>query len=257
MSILSVHKVSAAPWGTPLLKDLSFSLDAGTITAIIGPNGAGKSSLLHLLAGGHGLSAGELLLQGRPLGDYRLAERARHIGVLPQQASLNFPFSVEEVVSLGRTPHASGRLADRQIVQEVLEAVDINAFAQRIYTELSGGERQRVQLARALAQIWREQDAPGRVLLLDEPTSAMDLAHQQRLRHLLKEVAASGCAVVLITHDFNMACSCAETLIVINNGAAVAAGTVNDVVTPRMFMDVFGVSVYINRDLAFPQVLIT
>lgn len=257
MSIISVNNVSAAPWGKPLLKALSFTLEAGTITSVIGPNGAGKSSLLHILAGGHPVSDGDILFLDKPMASYSAALRARHIGVLPQHASLTFPFTVKDVVRLGRTPHASGRRADIKIVNEVLEATDTAMFASRVYTELSGGERQRVQIARALAQVWREEDAPGRVLLLDEPTSAMDLAHQQHLRHLLKTVAANGCAVMFITHDFNMACSTADEVIVIHKGAVAAAGSVRDVITSQMFMDVFDVSVYISGDLAFPQVLIT
>ena len=183
MAGLDLHRVSAAPWGAPLLQDISLQLAEGRVLAVIGPNGAGKSSLLHTIAGGLAVASGELHLDGRPLAGWPERERARALALQAQHSALNFPFTVEEVVLLGRIPHDSGS-AER--------------LRHRPFTQLSGGEKQRVQLARAVAQVWRREDAPCRLLLLDEPSSALDLAHQRMVLALVSRLAADGVAVVLV-----------------------------------------------------------
>lgn len=256
MDVLRLDNVSASPWGAALLRDVSFSLASETITAIIGPNGAGKSSLLHVMAGGSKVTAGDVNFLNKPLLQWPASERSRHIGFLPQSSRLSFPFTVEEVILLGRTPHECGRRCDRAIVQEVMAATDTDVLAQRPYTQLSGGEQQRVQLARCLAQIWREEDAKGRLLLLDEPGSAMDVAHQSKLKKLLKMMAQRGCAVAFVMHDFNMANAVADKVLVLRDGNVVAWGGVNEVITETMFLDVFDVSVYIRHEMGYPQVVV-
>lgn len=247
MSLLTVSRVCAAPYGVPLLQNIEFSLQAGQVLGLIGPNGAGKSTLLHAVAGGVALDSGQVLLNNMPLAGYGREQRARALAMQTQHAALNFPFSVEEVILLGRMPHASGSEMDRSILEEVLRATDTLPLRQRPYTQLSGGEKQRVQLARTLAQLWRAEDSPGRLLLLDEPNSALDLAHQRMVMTRVDELAASGCAVIVATHDFNLLAAHADQLLVLDDGRQHSYGSAESVLTQAMFAEVFQVDVMIER----------
>ena len=246
MSLLSLENVSAAPWGTPLLQDINLQLEAGQIMGIIGPNGAGKSSLLKLISNDLPLVAGSILMEGRSITQWPARERAGRLAVLPQLSLLNFPYRVEEVVQLGRTPHDTGHVADGGIITEVLDAVDAGHLRQRLYTRLSGGEKQRVQLARVLAQIWRGRKNETRLLLLDEPTTALDLAHQQQFVSVMRELAARGVGIVMVVHDFNLLASVASCLLALREGSQVISGSLEEVLTGRVFKQVFGVEVSIS-----------
>lgn len=243
--MLTVTAAAAAPWGTTLLQDIELELAAGEVLAIIGPNGAGKTTLLHLLAGGIALVQGTITLAGEPLAQWPQMKKARAVALLPQNSTLSFPFRVEEVVTLGRSPHASGAAADKKIVDSAMQTTDILKLSGRLYTQLSGGEKQRVQLARVLAQIWRAEDSDVRLLLLDEPTNALDLAHQQMIVHSIRQLAAAGCGVVLVVHDFNLAASVADEIIVLDRGQQVRKGAPEEVLTADTFRQVFAVDALI------------
>lgn len=255
--VISLTSVCAAPWGEELLSDIDFSLAQGQVMSILGPNGAGKTSLLNLLCGSVLPTRGQFTLGDQPLTDWPIRERARAQAVLPQQSSLNFPYTVEEVVLLGRTPHASGTTIDAQILDETLQATDTSDLRHRIYTQLSGGEKQRVQLARVFAQLWRAQDSETRLLLLDEPTSALDLSHQQLIMDSVRELARQGCAIVLVLHDFNLAARHTDLCLVLDGGRQRALGTPAQVLTPELFRQVFGVEVSVQEHPAgnFPLVI--
>jgi len=242
MNLLSVNKVDAAPWGEFVLRGIDLELLAGEVLGVIGPNGAGKSSLLKLLSGDISLTAGSIELMGQSLADWALLPRARTLAVLPQLSLLNFPYTVEEVILLGRTPHGTGYKRDQQIMQEVMLATDTQGLRGRIYTQLSGGEKQRVQLARVFAQVWRDEDRP-RLLLLDEPTTALDLAHQQLIMASIRNLANTGCGVVMVAHDFNLVASVAQQIIAVAEGRVVASGTPESVLTEEFFARIFGVQV--------------
>jgi len=247
MSTLQLSHINAAPWGAPLLEDINITLQPGAILALAGPNGAGKSTLLKLIAGDVKASAGELVLGDSPLVDWSPQERAQRLAFLPQMSLLNFPYTVEEVVLLGRTPHASGRTRDFAILEQVLQLTDTAALRQRLYTQLSGGEKQRTQLGRIFAQIWSEQSLAGSLLLLDEPTSSLDLAHQQQMLSAIRLLARRGCAVVLVIHDLNLAASVADHILVLDKGRQVAMGTPRQVLTPQLFKQVFQVDISISH----------
>lgn len=244
-TVLDVNDLHAAPYGAPLLQHIDFRLGPGETLGLVGPNGAGKSSLLHCLAGGLPISAGRILLGGTPVAAWPHLQRARSLAMQTQHANLNFPFSVEEVILLGRIPHASGRDADRAVLEEVLAATDTADLRRRPYTRLSGGERQRVQLARAVAQVWRSGDAPQRLLMLDEPSAALDPAHQRMVMDVVAGVAGGGCAVLIASHDFNLLSAHVDRLLVMQAGRQFACGRPDEVLTERLFDQVFEVPVQV------------
>jgi iron complex transport system ATP-binding protein len=257
VSVLELRDVTAAPWGRPLLAGIDLSLDAGEVLGIAGPNGAGKSSLLKTITGEIPLDSGEVLLGGRPQGTISRAERARQLACLPQLSLLNFPYTVDEVVSLGRIPHDTGLAVDASVAREVMQATDTLSLADPLYTQLSGGERQRVQLARILAQVWGPGSPHERLLLLDEPTSALDLAHQQLLAATVRRLADDGCAVVLVIHDLNLMAGLADRVAIIARGRLTSEGRPGEVLTEALFRDVFGVEVTVglHPDLQQPVIV--
>jgi iron complex transport system ATP-binding protein len=246
VNVLKLESIDAAPWGPPaLLRDINLNLNSGEILGIIGPNGAGKTSLLHTMAGDITPTKGKLHLMGEKLSHWSPRLKAQSVAVLPQLSPLAFPYRVEEVILLGRTPHSSGHTEDRVILQEVMEATDTARLQHRTYTQLSGGEKQRVQLARVFAQIWRGDNDQPRLLLLDEPTAALDLAHQQLILAALRSLVARHCAVVIVAHDFNLVTAIADQITVMCCGEQIAQGSCEAVVTPDVFSRVFGVDVTI------------
>ncbi|KGK82267.1 hemin ABC transporter ATP-binding protein [Stutzerimonas degradans] len=227
------------------VKGIDLRLHVGELFGVLGPNGAGKSSLLGALSGELSTAAGAVSLHGRALVDWPARERARHLAVLPQSSTLNFAFRVDEVVALGRLPHDSGREADARIVTEALEAADAAHLRARNYLELSGGERQRVHLARVLAQLW--PGGEGQVLLLDEPTSMLDPAHQHRVLRVLRDVAGRGAAVLVILHDLNLAARYCDRLLLLAEGCNRASGTPREVLRADLLQSVFDLEVLVQR----------
>ncbi|MFT6408527.1 MAG: iron complex transport system ATP-binding protein [Arenicella sp.] len=226
-----------------LVNSVSCHVNAGEVLAIIGPNGAGKSTLLNAIAGDIAFT-GTISIEG-------VAEqarlRARQIAVLPQLSLLSFPYRVSEVVGLARIPHNTGRQRDDEIVQEALTLMDIGYLSERLYTELSGGEKQRVQLARVFAQIWQKGDAPNgsRLLLLDEPTAALDLGHQKQLMIAIRELAKHGVAVVMVLHDINLAARYADRALAMLCSERLAFGSIKDVINQQNIKSLFEVDVHI------------
>jgi iron complex transport system ATP-binding protein len=238
--ILELHRVSVHLDGIARLHDLDLTLAPGEVTAVIGPNGAGKTTLLRLIAGELQAYAGRVCLGGREQEGWSLRQRARQLAVLPQVSSLNFPFTVAEVVALGRSPHGTGALVDAAVVDAALAAVDMLHLRGRLYTHLSGGEKQRAQLARVLAQIWRAEDAPARLLLLDEPTSSLDLGHQQQLMQCVRQFAGQGVAVLMVLHDINLALGFADRIVALHQGERIADGPAAQVISGELLQRLFG-----------------
>ncbi len=227
----------------PLLTAVDLSVKPGSVLAVVGPNGAGKTSLLKTLSGEMAPSAGRVMLQDRRLSDWPPEQRARLLGILPQQSTLGFPFRVDEVVALGRYPHATGKQRDEAIVDKALSTVDASHLKARTYTTLSGGEKQRVHLARVLAQVWEASPLGERYLLLDEPTAALDLAHQHMILQTARDMAKQGVGVLVILHDLNLAAHYADWLVMLKHGKIVASGDAHQVLTAEHIAEVFGISV--------------
>ncbi len=241
--MLKVGNLGCARGGCQILSGIDFCLEGGEVLAVLGTNGAGKSTLLATLSGELPRADGDIVLAGRPLDAWSAVARAQRLAVLPQSSSLAFAFSVEEVVLLGRLPHASGRDEDRRIAREAMRAADIEHLQQRSYLALSGGERQRVHLARVLAQIW--DSAEPACLLLDEPTASLDLAHQRLILQQAREIAQRGNAVLLVLHDLNLAARYADRLLLLDQGGMSALGTPWQVLQAERIKRVFGVEVQV------------
>ena len=225
-----------------LLAPMDFFLPAGQITAVIGPNGAGKSTLIGTLAGDKPLASGSLSLFGRPLSDWQPLEMAQHLAVLPQKSGLNFPFTVRQVIEMGRMPYGD-RALNQRVVDSVIQQLSLDALKGALYTMISGGEQQRTQLARVLAQIWppdlsgqsSEPDASYQALLmLDEPMTGLDLQYQRQLLGLLKKLTAQGVSVLVALHDLNLAYQTADHLLVLDQGQLIAQGTPESVLTTAL-----------------------
>ena len=228
-----------------VLEGIDLELRPGELLGVLGPNGAGKSSLLGALCGELSPAAGQVLLDGRSLAAWPGRERARRLAVLPQSSTLSFPFAVEEVVAMGRLPHATGLRHDTEVVAAALAAADVAHLAGRNYLALSGGERQRVQLARVLAQLW--PGAAGQVLLLDEPTAMLDPLHQHAILQAVRQLTAHGVAVLAVLHDLNLAARYCDRLLLLGAGRAAALGTPEAVLRAAPLKAVFGLEVLVQR----------
>lgn len=224
---------------------LSVRIPPGSFTAIIGPNACGKSTLLRALARIIRPSAGEVLLDGRVIHSYRSKEVARRLGLLPQTSLAPEGIRVADLVARGRMPHQSliqqWRPQDEQAVTEALEATRTSEFSERLVDELSGGQRQRVWIAMLLAQ-----QTP--ILLLDEPTTFLDIAHQYELLGLLRRLHGEGRTLVAVLHDLNQAARYADHLIVMRGGEVVATGAPGEVLSARLVEEVFGVPVRVMEE---------
>lgn len=221
-----------------LLDDIQLELRPGQLTAVLGPNGAGKSTLLRLLAGELSPSQGWIHLNERPYQQWQREEVARTLAVLPQSSSLSFAFTALEVVLMGRIPYATGLERDLEIARACLQETDSLHLSERPFPLLSGGEQQRVQLARVLAQL-QDDSAHPRYLLLDEPTAALDPAHQQLTMRIARRHADRGIGVLVILHDLNLAARYADEVVLLQNGRRVATGPTNEVLNATQLSDLF------------------
>lgn len=241
--MLSVRGLGLQTGDNWRLHDIDLHLVEGEVLGVLGPNGAGKSSLFGVMSGELSPSTGTVLLEDLPLGKWSGRDRAQKMTVLPQTSTLEFDFLVSQVVNFGRLPHDSGAQADAEIVEQVLAHCALEHLTQRTYTQLSGGERQRVQLARALAQLWPA--APGKTLLLDEPTAALDPYHQHASLQRVRQLAAAGVSVGLVLHDLNLAARYCDRLLLLADGRIQALGTPAEVLQPHLLHSVFGLEVLI------------
>lgn len=223
---------------------LSFSVQAGEVFGVIGPNSAGKTSLLRLLTRVLEPAQGAILVDGRPVGAIPHWELARQVAVVPQEAPRPFPFTVEQLVLMGRYPHAPGRFfetpADLAVAREAMAATGTLPLAALPLEQLSGGERQRALLARALAQ-------QPRLLVLDEPTSHLDLRYQAETAELLRRLNRErGVTILLVSHDLNLAAELCDRLLLLHEGRVARVGTPAAVLEQMLLEQVFGCRVVVD-----------
>lgn len=226
---------------------VSFNAPAGSITAIVGPNGSGKSTIVRALLGRVAAERGRISVAGKPFAALDRRTVARELAVVPQREEPVFPRTVRDFIAMGRFAHTSvwGGLtaADQAAVDAAIRRTDLSAYERRQTDELSGGEWQRVRVARALAQ-------GGGALVLDEPNSFLDIAHEMALFELLDSVARDGVAVLLISHQLNLVARFASRLILLAAGKVVADGTPDATMQGDLLENVYGWPLVVSRDPA-------
>lgn len=231
----------------PAVRGVSFTAAAGRVTAIVGPNGSGKSTIVRALLGRIAPEQGEIALDGRPIAQLTRRAVATMVAVVPQREEPVFPMPVREFIALGRYPHGgafAGRSAeDRDAIAQAITQADVAPFLDRATDELSGGEWQRVRVARALAQ-------GGRALVLDEPTTFLDVAHEMALFELLDTLARSGQAVLLVSHQLNLVARFADHIVLLHQGQVAASGSPADVMQGAVLERVYDWPLVVARDPA-------
>ena len=244
--MLEAHNITVKYGSRPAVAGVSLTLKPNEVTAIIGPNGAGKSTLLQTLNGGVLPAAGQILLDSKPMQSYSRRTVARRVAVVAQEADLRFPVTVFEFVLGGRYAWASTTgwgwetSHDLEVARDVLRETQLEEFSNRLMNELSGGERQRAVLARALA-------TEAGVLLLDEPTANLDLAHQAAILALVRKRCDSrGVSALVITHDLNLAAEFADRILLMKDGMNIASGTPEEVLTPELLKELFAVRILVD-----------
>jgi len=244
--LLAAERISFAYPGRLRFSELSLGLREGAVAAVIGPNGSGKTTLLRLLTGVLRPESGRILLKGVEMSRISVRDRAKVLAVVPQESSLAFDFTVLEAVLMGRFAHV-GLLgmesrADVEIAERCLAEVGLEGTASRSLSELSSGERQRAIIARALAQ------QPS-VLLLDEPTSFLDLKHRLQIYEILVRLnRATGLTVLIISHDVNLAARYCGILWLLREGAVMASGAPREVITEAGIRTLYGTDAEIQID---------
>ena len=231
-AVIKVDNVTLTIQGKMLLNNVSLSCAAGTITALCGPNGAGKSTLLSVIAGDMEPDQGSIALLGRSLASYTIRELAQIRSVFPQGAPIRFGYSVEEVVAMGRAFRELPPDADQESIDHAMEEAEIAHMAYRNAQTLSGGEKARTTFARV-----RVQDT--QIVLLDEPTAALDLRHQEKVLQSARRIAASGSAVIVVLHDLNLASAHADSIALLESGCIVAQGSPGQVMTSELISRVY------------------
>jgi iron complex transport system ATP-binding protein len=242
VSRLAVERLGFGHPGVPVGRDVSFTVEGGEVLCLLGPNGGGKTTLFRTILRLLEPRDGAVRVDGESIAGWSRGRMARCFGYVPQAQLGVFPFTVREIVLMGRTAHigafATPSAADRAMADAALAQLAIGDLAHRPYTQLSGGERQLVLIARALAQ------EPA-VLIMDEPTASLDFGNQVRVLAEVRELARRGIAVILSTHDPDQAFLCAHRVALLHRGRLAALGPPADVITPEHLAAAYGVSVAI------------
>ena len=243
--VLSIDDLSVTLGATDVLDGVSLDVEQGELVGLVGPNGAGKTTLLRAARGTLTPDSGEARIAGDPVGELSAKATGRRVATVPQDTSVSFPFSVSEMVEMGRTPHVSrfGVMDedDQAAVERAMERTEVAEFADRPVTEISGGERSRVLLARALAQ-----DAP--LLLLDEPTASLDPNHRLRTFETVSGLVDEGRAAVAAIHDLDTAARYCDRIVVVSDGGVLADGAPESVFTGSTIGDAFDVDAVVTAD---------
>ncbi|WP_118949715.1 heme ABC transporter ATP-binding protein [Taibaiella helva] len=256
--MLQVNHISYQVQGRPLLTEVSAAIRPGALTALMGSNGAGKSTLLKLISGALQPSAGHITWQGKAMKDWDQRALARTRAVLRQQYSVQLPFSVFDIIAMGRYPHFRSKLTEqcRNVIAKVAAYTGTEQLLNRNYLTLSGGEQQRVQLARVLAQVW---DTPSdqKLVLLDEPVSALDIQYQHQLLALVKGLTQAQFTVIAVLHDLNLAMQYADDVLLLKAGRTVRFAAKEEALDAPHIYETFGVKAALHQAEDYPHPFIT
>ncbi|NLY70255.1 MAG: ABC transporter ATP-binding protein [Clostridiales bacterium] len=226
----------------PIIEGISMKVERGEIVSVLGPNGAGKTTLFKTILGLYKAYQGQVIVNGKDVSNSSRRELAKQMGYVPQNHAPSFPYSVVDVVLMGRTAHinnyASPSELDYRVAKEAMENLNILYLADKRYTEISGGERQLVLIARALAQ-------EPKILVMDEPTSNLDYGNQIRLLNHIKRLAGQGLSIIMSTHHPDHALFCGGKAIMLKDGQILCSGSVDEVITEDNLKNIYGIDVEI------------
>lgn len=260
--MLRTDAISFGYDATEVLCDVSLSIVEGGLTGVLGPNGSGKTTLLRLLGGLLRPSVGHVKLDDEDISTYPRALLARRMAMVPQETHMAFDYSVLEVVLMGRYPHL-GAFAiegpeDFEYATHALAATGMSGLESRSFTTLSGGEKQRVVIASALAQLSAVHGATSgsQIMLLDEPTAALDLSYQLEMAWLIRKLNSQGTTVVVSTHDLNLAASVCRDLVLLREGHVVGAGPTDEILTEDTVRALYGVHAQVTHNIAAGHMLV-
>ncbi|MDJ0818518.1 MAG: heme ABC transporter ATP-binding protein [Desulfobacterales bacterium] len=229
-----------------VIEAVSITVPMGIFFIVIGPNGSGKTTLLKMIAGTLKMVSGRINILGHPIQTYRRKLLAQNIAVVPQTASLDFPFTVEEFVAMGRSPHLGllglASEADAAIVHRAMQFAQIDNLAGRTLQQLSGGEQQRVLIARAICQ-------EPRIILLDEPTSSLDPAHQIQIMEFMEKYRGDrDVTIIMVSHNLNLASMYADHIVLLKQGKVVQEGKPVDVLTAENLKQAYGCAMLVDQN---------
>lgn len=249
---IRIDNVEFGYTSTPVLKDIRLDLNGAQLVSILGPNGVGKSTLIHCINNILTPTFGAVMINDADVKKFKLKELAKIVGYVPYASSDSFPLTVVDTVLMGRHPHSNWKSTnhDLNIVYETLEMLGIEDLAMRPFNELSAGQHQKVMLARGLVQ-------EPKVLLLDEPTSNLDIKHQMEVTMLLKEMSIKkNILVIMISHDINIAAKYSDKVIMMSEGTIYVTGKPNDVITEENIRSVYQVDSKIIKDEGRPHMIL-
>ncbi|HEN20557.1 MAG TPA: heme ABC transporter ATP-binding protein [Desulfobacteraceae bacterium] len=251
---VNVKNIVHSYGNNPVLKKISFSVNKGNFFIIIGPNGSGKTTLMRIISGILKPDEGELDILGRPIHKYSRKSMARIIAFVPQLEVVDFPFTVYEIVLMGRSPHQGmlglEKKSDLEVIGQAMEFTGVEHLARRRLDQLSGGERQRVFIARAISQ-------EPQIILLDEPTASLDLRHQVRVMDLMERLKnEKGITVIMVSHDVNLAAMYCDELLLLKEGQVLSLGPPNEVLTFQAIENAYECTVLVDKNPLgdFPRV---
>ncbi len=223
-----------------ILDDISLHIKSGDMVSIIGPNGSGKTTMLKAISNEISITDGEINFINKNISDWDLNDFANKKAVLSQSNNLVFPFSVIDIVKMGRFPlkNKGNQIEENNLCKKILNIFDLDDYVNQNYITLSGGEKQRVQLARVIAQIWSD-DYSKKILILDEPTSYLDIKHQHLLFQFLKELNKKGLTIIMVLHDLNHALLNSNKIVVLKDSKLISFGETKNIITEKLIKNVF------------------
>lgn len=248
--MIELKNISLQKGSNQILKNISFNTLDNEILAIIGPNGAGKTSLINIISGIEKDYTGEISINGNLIDTYNVDELSKIRSVVSQKVDLNLPFKSSDIVLMGLNHNNS---EPESLVKKSLDLVEANHLIDRNYLELSGGEQQRIQIARALSQIYFLNDSNKRFLLLDEPTSNLDLSNSFKILSLLSNLSTKNISMLWIVHDINLALKYANRFLLLKDGELLSIGTKEDILKEEILSELYGMKLKIfrNEDQSF------
>ena len=244
MKILELKNISFAYGNKDVLRDISLDINEGDFISIIGPNGSGKSTLIKIMNNIYQPKRGKVILREKAIEQYRTKDIAKEISLVPQEVDINYDFTVEDIVAMGRYPHLKALEAesdkDYKIIEEAMILTNVYDLRDRKVTEISGGEKQRTMIAKAIAQ-------DSNIILLDEPTSSLDMNHQIEIMDFLTKLnKEKKLTVITVLHDINLASRYSNKLILIKDGRVIDRGSPAEVVTEENMRDAYNLEAAID-----------